>query len=181
MTKTYQRIILLVAVIICGLAYGLTRWQAEKKPETLDPTSRAMRLFITDSEARAALQKNEKFWLLSLERTAHDPIAATQHQVMGGLGSAVLAVQLVLHAHTGRTEWQQVEHPEYPNILQLYPPEAEIPAILRYLRVCDNPCQNQSRFLYLIDPKDFAVRYYGDHNWNTLALVQDVRNIIQKQ
>ncbi len=179
MNKTYQRIILIVAIVICGLAYGLRSWQQNKPlPASIDTTQRAMRLLVQDTKVRAALQKPEKFWLMTLKRHADDPISTVQDSVMGGLGSQVLAVQIVLHDAQGRREWQQNYHAEYPNILQLYPPEAEIPAILKHLRTCWQDCSQRSRYLYLFEPKDFTVRYYGEQHWSILALVQDIQRLL---
>ena len=179
MNKTYQRIILIVAIVICGLAYGLRSWQqSTPQPSNIDTTQRAMRLFVEDIEVSAVLQKPEQFWLMSLKRTENDPISTVQDSVMGGLGSKVLAVQIVLHDAQERTEWQQNYHAEYPNIMQLYPPKAEIPTLLKHLRACMDDCLNRSRFLYLLEPKDFTVRYYGEQHWSVLELVQDIQRLL---
>ena len=179
MSKTYQRIILIVAIAVCALAYGIRSGQQDTKPQNIDTTSRIMKLAIQNSEVRQIVQQDKKFWLITLERTANDPISTTQHQVMGGLGSQVLAMQLVLHERDGHTEWQQNAHSKYGNILQLFPPEAEVSTILSNLRACQQDCQSSSRFLYLIDPKDLTVRYYGERHWNVLALVQDIQNLLR--
>ena len=181
MSKIQQRIILIVAVLVCGLAYGLQSWQKKTTPQSFDTTTRTMRLLIQDTEVRTALQGGEKFWLVTLQRVANDPISVLQHEVMGGLGSQVLAMQLVLHDAQERTEWQQSPHPEYGNIMQLYPPKAEIPAILKHLRACAQNCANHSRFLYLIAPQDLGVRYYGAQEWNVLALVQDIQHTLENK
>ena len=180
MNKTYQRMILIVAIVICGLAYGLQSWQQNRILSSgVDTTPRAMRLLLQNSVLQETLQKADKFWLMTLNRSADDPISVVQDKVMGGLGSKVLAMQLMLDNAQGRTEWQQSYSAEYPKILQIYPPETEIPAILKHLRVCEQNCQNRSRFLYLINSKDFSVYYYGDRHWNILALVQDIQSLLE--
>lgn len=181
MNKSQQRIILIVAVVICGLTYVLQSWKQNPPPQALDTASREMRLAVQDGAVRETLQSSKKYWLLTLARTADDPITTVQHKVMGGLGSQVLAVQFVLYDHEGRSEWLQNYHEHYSNITQFLPPKDEIPALLKSLRACQGDCQNRGRFLYLIDPEDFAVRYYGEQHWSVLALVQDIQNRLPVQ
>ena len=181
MNKTYQRMILIVAVLICGLTYGLQSWQkGQNAPADIDTTLRTQRLVVQDQAVQTMLQSSEKPWLMTLRRSADDPISNVLNRVMGGLGSKVLPMQLVLDESTGRTEWLQNYDTQYSKILQLYPPEAEIPMIVKSLRACLEDCQNRSEFLYLLDPKDLSVRYSGDQYWSVLELVQDVqRSLIQ--
>ncbi len=181
MNKTYQRMILIVAVLICGLAYGLQSWQKSRSvPAAIDSTLRTQRLVVQDQAVQTMLQSSEKPWLMTLRRSADDSISHVLDSVMGGLGNKVLPMQLVLDESTGRTEWLQSYDAQYPKILQLYPPEAEIPMIVQLLRACLEDCQNRSEFLYLLDPKDLSVRYYGDQHWSLLELVQDIQQGLRK-
>ncbi|NQY83139.1 MAG: hypothetical protein HRT36_09180 [Alphaproteobacteria bacterium] len=195
MNKTQQRLILIVAVILCGLAYGLQTWLHDDKAPlgVVDPVSRAMVLVLNNAVLHEALSIEGQYLVLSLAQRPEDPISAVQHTVMGGLGAVqrdVRAVQLVLFDATNgqnNDQWQQAYHRDYPNILQLFPPKKDIPAVLKSLRVCwqfQGDCARPamqsagSRFVYVLDGRDLSVLYYGDMRWGALALVQDIQVVI---
>lgn len=188
MSKFYQRLILIVAILLSGLTYVLQTWKNQETLEAaprLDSVSRAMRFSIPPEVVDRLVDPGAEFVLLSVLPQNRRSLLHDMHTVMGGLGavaSKVRAVHIAPDVEARGDGWQIGAHSEYPKIAQVALPKDQQSLVLKNLRICwqqSGYCRGSdgrgSDFLYLIDLRNDRVLYYGDFRWGVLALVQDVQ------